>query len=77
MFLHIMEGLWLGTKGILVSIFLIVGAAVGFGWWWGTKHADNCRRRRNVLLYGSPHVGAKNIFHRIGDIWNFLFLARH
>jgi hypothetical protein len=75
-FLHICDGLWLGTKGILITAFLIIAAAVGFGWWWGTRSAESYRIRRNLLLYGKPKVGSKNIFHQVGDIWNFLFVIR-
>src|SRR2546421_493613 len=78
MFLHVINGVWLGTKGIMLLLLLVIAAAAGFGWWWGHKRAETYTNRKNLLLYGIPDLPAhKNTLHRLGDIWNFLFANRH
>jgi hypothetical protein len=72
MFLYIRNGLWYGTAGILLALVLIIGATFGFGWLWGFRYAEAWGSRRDVLL-GLRAKKGKNIFHRLGDIWNHLF----
>ncbi len=68
MFLHVFNGLWLGTKGIILTVIILIGAAFGLG------KLDSYRRRRNLLLYGVWNPPPRrNFLHYLGDIWNFLF----
>jgi hypothetical protein len=74
MFLHVHDGLWLGTQDIVLTVILLVGVVFGFGWWWGRKRADSYRLRWNCLVYGVANPSPrKNVLHYLGDIWNYLF----
>jgi hypothetical protein len=69
MFLSIKKGLWYGAKGIAA----IVVGTVTLSWLHGHRRRNVKERRRRLLLIG---VERRNLFHRIGDLWNY-FSKKH